>query len=104
MTSDPYWFDPDRPTVRDADPDTSAAAARSITPSARGKACEDAYQHIWAAWPDGLTVAELVQRTGWDRGNTARRITDLRQAGRIRNSGRVRRGPSGRDGIVWTAT
>jgi MarR family len=92
----------DPPRVRNTDPDTSAEAAESLGERALGARCQELYELI-ANIRAGLTVHDLVQITGYDRGNTARRITDLKQAGWITDSGRRRRSITGRRSIVWIA-
>ena len=93
---------PDPPRVRNTDPDTSAEAAASLGERALGARCQELYELI-ANFKAGLTVHDLVAITGYDRGNTARRITDLKQAGWITDSGLRRRSVTGRKSIVWTA-
>jgi MarR family len=93
----------DPPRVRNTDPDTSSEAAESLGERALGARCQELYELI-ANFQAGLTVHDLVAITGYDRGNTARRITDLKQAGWIHDSGIRRRGPTGRRSIVWIAT
>ena len=93
----------DPPRVRNTDPDTSAEAAESLSERSLGARCQELYELI-ANFRNGLTTHDLVNITGYDRGNTARRITDLKQAGWIRDSGRRRRSTTGRKSIVWTAT
>jgi hypothetical protein len=102
MTELPLFAHPAR--ARTSDPDTSQEAADSLTPQTVGARCQELYNLIAAHPRAGLTVHDLVAITGYDRGNTARRITDLRQAGWIRDTGVRRLGPSGRRSIVWAAT
>jgi hypothetical protein len=92
----------DPPRVRNTDPDTSTEAAESLSERALGARCQELYELI-ATFQAGLTTHDLVGITGYDRGNTARRITDLKQAGWIVDSGRRRRSTTGRRSIVWTA-
>lgn len=89
----------DPPRVRNTDPDTSAEAAASLNERALGGLLEEYYELI--VHHGGLTTSQIVQITGHDRGNTARRITDLAQAGWIHDSGMRRLGPTGRRSIVW---
>lgn len=90
----------DPPRVRNTDPHTSQEAAASLNERQLGARCQELYELI--EHYGGLTTHQLVALTGYDRGNTARRITDLTQAGWIRDSGRRRTGPSGRRSIIWT--
>lgn len=97
MTELPLFAHPAR--VRSTDPDTSQAAAESLDPRALGARCQELYELIWHH--GGLATHQLVAITGYDRGNTARRITDLKQAGWIKDSGRRAIGPTGRRSIIW---
>ena len=78
---------PDPPRVRNTDPATSHQAADSLGERALGARCQQVYAFI--EHYGGLTTHQVVQLSHdepdgpWDRGNTARRITDLRQAGWI---------------------
>jgi MarR family len=101
VTELPLFAHPAR--ARTSDPDTSQEAADSLTAQTVGARCQELYNLIVAHPRAGLTVHDLVAITGYDRGNTARRITDLRQAGLIVDSGRRRRHANGRKSIVWTA-
>jgi hypothetical protein len=89
----------DPPRVRNTDPDTSTEAAKSLAEQSVGARCQELFALI--EHHGGLTTHQLVALTGYDRGNTARRITDLTQAGWIVDSGQRRRGPTGRRSIVW---
>lgn len=53
---------------------------------------------------DGLTCHELEARTGGTHQNVSPQVNYLETAGWIRNSGRTRMTPSGRDAIVWEPT
>jgi hypothetical protein len=97
VTELPLFAHPAR--VRSSDPDTSQEAADSLDPRALGARCQELF-HLIDHY-GGLTTHQLVAITGYDRGNTARRITDLRQAGWIVDSGRRALGPTGRRSIVW---
>jgi hypothetical protein len=89
----------DPPRVRNTDPHTSSEAAESLGERSVGARCQELYALIHHY--GGLTTHQLVALTGHDRGNTARRITDLHQAGWIKDSGVRRLGPTGRRSIVW---
>jgi hypothetical protein len=93
----------DQPKVRHTDPPTSRDAADSLDRQAVGKRCAELLKLVRHAGTYGRTVAELVAVTGYDRGNTARRVTDLAQAGKVYDSGKTRPGPSGRQSIVWVS-
>lgn len=90
---------PARPT----DPGTSWAAARSLDPVKVGEQVARAVEVVAAAACEGATCADVVAATGADRGCTARRLTDARDAGLIVDSGQRRRAPSGRWQVVWIA-
>lgn len=95
------------PSARASDPDTSVLAADADEPTRRfrtGMAVEVLHD-IGAAGERGCTVDEVCElHPTWDRGVLARRVTDLRQAGLVVDSGRRR--PTRRQcpAIVWRAT
>jgi hypothetical protein len=97
VTELPLFAEPAR--VRSSDPDTSQEAAASLSEATIKQSCQQIYNLI--VHYGGLTTFQIVEATGLDRGNTARRITDLRQAGWIRDSGDRLTGPTGRRSIVW---
>jgi hypothetical protein len=87
------------PNVRDADPDTSRAAAL-MSPSGRltdrARALEWHRRH-----PDGLTDFELADLMGRQQTSAGKRRGELMALGLIRDSGRRRAAPSGAKAIVW---
>lgn len=95
------------PAARATDPETSHQAAEgdeTVRRFRRGVAVS-ALAEIRAAGIAGLTVDELHGRhLEADRGTLARRVTDLRQAGLVVDSGRRRLTRRGLPAIVWTAT
>lgn len=97
------------PRVRDTDPDTSQAAADSMT----GAALTAQASTVLATLADldrrrgvGATAYELhVELDGrYQQSVIARRLTDLRDAGLVVDTGRRRPGSSNRQLIVWTST
>ena len=50
----------------------------------------------------GTTVVEMATRCGVDRMGAQPRFTELRIAGKIVDSGKRRKNPSGVNAIVWT--
>jgi CRP-like cAMP-binding protein len=102
VTELPLFAEPAR--ARTTDPDTSQAAADSLTPMGVESRCRELYTLIAGFPRSGLTCADLVKITNYDRGNTSRRLTDLKHTGWIRDSGRRRPGPTGQPNIVWVVT
>lgn len=94
------------PRHRNTDPRTSQAAADSLSARGVGARCRRYYEVIVATGPDGATrddIARLVDAQGAEDRALSRRITDLRQQGLVVDSGRTRRGSSGREQVVWVA-
>lgn len=113
MTPQATLFDApiDRGTHRQRDPHTSVAAAHSLDPATMHVELRRVMAVIEVAGEHGATAGEVtaaLQAQGVDRqrGCVARRVTDLRQGGLVRDSGRVRRLPrrGARDEIVWVAS
>ncbi len=81
---------------------TSKAAAESmrhLSVTVRNRV----YEHLLEQADYGATAAE-IEDTMCIAGNTLRpRLVELRQAGRIEDSGRTRPTPSGRQAVVWVA-
>ena len=80
---------------------TQAAAARSIEPH-MGRLQGIVLDAIRAS-ADGLTLFELSDQTGIRLQTCCARVNELTKAGRLANTGRTRRSPSGRASIVWEA-
>lgn len=78
---------------------TSAEAARSIRPSAanlRQRVLDDLLAH-----PGPATCDEIAERTGIPLENVRPRITELREAGRIEDSGIRRLTRFSKRSIAW---
>lgn len=96
-------YPPAQGTARKHDRRTSTDAARSVLPGPDQQRCLDALRaHGGTGSID--TVCDHFWRLGVqrDRGSLSRRLTDLADAGLIRDTGRVARGSRGRDVTVWT--
>lgn len=90
----------ENPTVgraRRADPDTSKAAAKTVT----ANALEAIVMHWLRKSPTGLTSHELSEFTGLSLVTVSPRLAPLRKKGFVMDSGERREGPSGRKSIVW---
>lgn len=101
--TDLVLFD-DQLRVRHSDPATAQAAATAIAEVVNLECCRvlDALRDL----EGNATAYEVVLRlrsAGIDRQQNcvARRLTDLRDAGLVRDSGRTRPGSSNRQLIVW---
>ncbi len=101
----PTLFDvPPPPRARATDAPTSHAAARSLDPDKVGRQMLAALAVIARAGDTGATNGEVADTLGRDRGNTARRVTDLLAAGLAEPTGDVRRAATGRLQRVVRAT
>ncbi len=85
--------------VRATDPDTSHSAAAPDRAIDR----ERALKALRQAGDNGLTDFELGELIGRQQTSAGKRRGELRDAGRVRNSGRRRPAPSGHGAIVWVA-
>ena len=94
-TDQPTLFDQ---LARTTDPDTSHSAAASMIDHL-GHQRRQVMACIGVV--GGATAYEVAERLGLQQNVVARRCTDLRELGRIIDSGRRRPGSSGRLGIVW---
>lgn len=95
----------DQLRVRASDPDTSRAAAESIRP-ALGAECSRVLAAVESRGHIGATAFEVtrsLEGVGVERDQNcvARRLTDLRDAGLVRDTGMRRPGKSNRGLIVW---
>ena len=64
--------------VRDADPQTSADAARKVNVTDKEKQVREC---LLRAWPRGLTVREIVERTGLTAWTVSPRMAPLERKG-----------------------
>lgn len=87
-------------THRKADRPTSVAAARSVQPGPDQQRCLEAFIN-GTATIDSVCEHFEVLGIRRDRGSLSRRLTDLADAGFIRDSGEVVRGSRSRDVTVW---
>lgn len=92
-------FDP-HSHARTGDADTSHEAAASMEPHAGSlqDRCYDALQRL-GGWGTQTEVAGVL---GLERGQVHKRLSDLKNAGRIFDSGERRKGATGRNETVWT--
>lgn len=82
--------------------DTSMAAAVELAPKL-GRLQKMALAAVRNAGSNGLTSDELAELLGTERWSFRPRISELRQQGLIRDSGRRRLNKTGRMAIVWIA-
>ncbi len=87
------------------DPDTSVQAARGAQGLAeRHKAVIITILVFWGevdSTREGLTSQEIADYCELDYHQVARRMSDLREDGKVQASGETRRSPGGRRAIVW---
>ena len=89
-------------TARKHDRPTSVAAARSVVPGPDQQRCLDALHRVGGSGSvDDVAAWFALLGVDRDRGALSRRLTDLLDAGLIRDSGRTVRGSRGRDVTVW---
>ena len=97
----------DQLRVRASDPDTSRDAAEAIRP-VLGQECQRVLRAVklLGGTATAYEVAGHLAAEGHHRDQNciARRCTDLRDAGRLVDTGQRRPGRSGRALIVWAAT
>jgi len=87
-----------RSHARRRDPETSHAAAESVTRSAKAL-MEVIWRSLATLGP--ATFSELADRTGLEPQQVWKRLSDLRDEERIEPSGLTRPGRSGRRQTVW---
>lgn len=82
---------------RTDDPETSKAAARSIDAAMLEE------EVLWAVAhsTNGLTAFEIADKLGMALNSISPRTAPLQRKNLIEDSGRRRKGPSGRSSIVW---
>jgi predicted transcriptional regulator len=85
--------------ARRADPPTSHEAARSVKVTDLEAVVLEALRLSY----NGLTSHELAERTGLSLVTVSPRLRPLADKGEVRDSGRKRKGESGRNSIVWEA-
>jgi hypothetical protein len=109
LAEDGYYIAPVIPATttgsRTTDPRTSHAAAESI--KVRAGTQRARLLETFGRWPDdGLTDEQAMERSQGVRADSeyAKRCSELRAAGLIRDTGRDRKGGSGLDRIVSEIT
>lgn len=87
--------------ARTSDPESSHDAARELTESGARVSQNDQARTFVERWP-GCTADELADLTGWSRERLARRLSDLRNKGFVRQ-GEIRpcRVKRGRREVTW---
>ena len=100
MIYEPTLFDAaiTRGTARKSDRQTSRDAARAKDPGPDQARTLAALEAVGGSGTIDDVCAAVHDR---DRGCLSRRLTDLAQSGRIRDTGRTVRGSRGRDVTVW---
>lgn len=88
--------------ARRTDPETSHAAAASLTPKRLGEVDRSILEALRAS-KDGLTTLEMVDVLKIERVSVSPRMAVLARQRMVRDSGRRRAGATGRAGIVWEA-
>lgn len=92
---------PDAPGYYAGAPDTSREAAEAVADAALAREAA-ALALITALAGYGATADETADRLGWDERYSSRpRLSMLRARGKIEDSGKRRRGVSGRMQAVW---
>lgn len=95
--SDDY---PNKPTARGGSPETAFEAAESVVVAARSREMK-AGCLIGENAATGCTADEVADALGWERYSARPRLSTMRARGEIVDSGKRRRGVSGRQQAVW---
>lgn len=90
-------FNP-RAHARTTDPDTSAAAALSVQDSS--VILKARIYHVFTQNPEGLTAEEAAEKLGLPYAQVWKRVSDLKNEGRIEDAGKTRPNTSGRQAVV----
>lgn len=96
----PTLFDEPPARARAADPTTSHAAAQRVDEFG----AEHHARILAALRVDSGTIYDLEASTGIDHVAIARRMDELRKAGKARTTGDSREGPTGRKCRVWAVS
>ncbi|WP_298196746.1 hypothetical protein [Novosphingobium sp.] len=91
---------PDMPGVRPGSPDTAIEAALSMADVAKSRE-RQAMVLISANAANGCTSDEVADTLGWERYSSRPRLSTLKARGEIVDSGKRRKGTSGRNQAVW---
>lgn len=86
------------PSARRTDPATSHAAAQSMQDASKGLRAE--LLAVYQTHPSGLTMEEAAALAGIPTWAASKRISELRAAGQIIDTGTTRKGASGRQQAV----
>lgn len=92
---------------RPTDPRTAREAGKQLSPVTVNTRCSRYLVVVAEAGRKGATrdeIASAVGAQGAEDRALSRRLTDLRQAGLVKDSGRTRTSESCREQIVWTCT
>tara|TARA_Y100001951_G_C11268227_1_gene256983 strand:+ start:581 stop:922 length:342 start_codon:yes stop_codon:yes gene_type:complete len=91
-----------RAYARKTDPVTSHEAAEAITPPLN-KIEQGIYDALCSFLPDGATSDEIVEASGIQYRTVTPRLKPMCKKGFVIDSGKYKRGDSGRRQIIWTA-
>ena len=91
-----------KPRARRSDPETSRLAAESMAPAAEIH-CQRILQYLRRIGTINATKDEVGQAVGLDDVQAARRLSDLKDAGLVEDSGERRPSKSGHPCIAWRA-
>lgn len=91
---------PNVPTARSGSPDTAFDAAESMVDAAANRE-RKARAWIASRTTYGSTADETAEALKWERYSSRPRLSMLRSRGEIVDSGRRRKGVSGRAQAVW---
>ncbi len=91
---------PNSPGSRAGAPETSSDAGASVADAAKSREVM-ALVLIRANATRGCTADEVADTFGWERYSSRPRLSTLKARGDIVDSGRRRKGASGRNQVVW---
>src|SRR5215468_10935320 len=94
----PLFWEDDPPCQRHSP--TSRAAALAVIPTLP-RLRRLVLDTLTRAGPDGLTDEQGIALTGLSPSTYRPRRVELWRGGLVRDSGRTRRGPSGKQAVVW---
>lgn len=91
---------PDRPGARAGSPETAFEAADSMAVAGKTREAK-ALRLIGAAAEKGCTADEVAETLNWELYSSRPRLSTMRARGEIVDSGKRRKGASGRNQAVW---